>query len=520
MSEIAPYNGSRAKNVVFKPQADAVKPIILIIGTGDPTTEAGNELNKPILVTGPEDVGARTGFGFMLHRLSIQAAVSSRNTEMWYIQQPEPSGSQAAGEIDFTGSTGVEAGTYPLYISAIPAFVTITAGMTVEELADAAVAAINADSNLPVTAAKTAVTFEVVITSKSEGIYWGDNISIAVGINDEDIPAGIAAAITDMTGGAGTPDIQDALDSMGTDDDANEQFFTRMIASGYGDVAATVLDLISIYNGVGNDAVGCWAKLVHRPFMNRIGDVTAGSGGLSAAVAFGEGRKELDRTNGMVSVPGSRSHPAEIAANHQGVLAFWDATPYSSIANVALVGIDPGEKADRWTKNLAQRETAAQAGISVTQVKSGVVFVQTDENFYHPAAVPTNNNGYRAGRTVNITRNILTNNALGFGTENWQNTFIVSDVVKVGNSAARAKARDVGSVRDNLVALSNSYYDNGWLFDKQFPLDELKKDGSITINAGTNGFEYIYRFVVSGQLDIIDGLSEFDISAAIILGGN
>ena len=75
-------------------------------------------------------------------------------------------------------------------------------------------------------------------------------------------------------------------------------------------------------------------------------------------------------------------------------------------------------------------------------------------------------------------------------------------------------------MRDNLVALSNSYYDNGWLFDKDFPIDELKKAGSIVINAGTNGFEYIYRFIVSGQLDIIDGLSEFDISAAIVLGGN
>ena len=54
---------------------------------------------------------------------------------MWYIQQAEGAGAQSVGSIDFAGSSSVEAGTFPLYLSADYVGVTVTDGMTADELA-------------------------------------------------------------------------------------------------------------------------------------------------------------------------------------------------------------------------------------------------------------------------------------------------------------------------------------------------------------------------------------------------
>jgi len=247
MSDIAVAVKSGVQNVQLQPAAENVPRKILIIGTGDPSTEAANPLDTPILVTSPEDVADQTGFGFMLHRLAIKSwKGSGGKVETWMIQQAENTPTQAVGEIDFTGSTGLLAGTLNLYIAGEAVPVTMTAAMTVEELADAVVAAITANPDLPITAVKTAVTFEVVPTAKSGGTY-GNDISIAFNLGaGETTQAGITVVITDMATGAGIPDIQTALDSLGTVDDANENFFTQIIASAYG-LDSTTLDAISAY---------------------------------------------------------------------------------------------------------------------------------------------------------------------------------------------------------------------------------------------------------------------------------
>ena len=102
---LASVKAAGAKNIQFSPTAERIPSKILIIGTGDPLTEAANSLNTPYQVFSPEEVGSRTGFGFMLHRLAVQAFRGGNGIETWIIQQPEPSGAQSAGSIDFAGTT-------------------------------------------------------------------------------------------------------------------------------------------------------------------------------------------------------------------------------------------------------------------------------------------------------------------------------------------------------------------------------------------------------------------------------
>lgn len=515
-NSLAAAVGSSVKNVVFKPTAQVVPRKILIIGTGDPTTEAANDLNTPILVTSPEDVGAKTGFGFMLYRLAKSAYKGSKGILTYIIQQAEPgAGVQATGDIDFTGSTGVLAGTIALYIAGERVAVTVAAGTSADDIATAVVAAVNADSTLPVTAAVDgATTAQVNFTAKSEGTY-GNGIDISLNLNaGEELPSGVTTAITDMSSGAGIPDIQDALDALGTGDGANEDYFTDVIYAGYGQDSAT-LNAVSTYVGEGNDFTGLYDKVVHKPFRALVGDVAAGSGGLSALVSLGGGRKN-DRANGVIAVPGSQSHPAEIAAQAMGVMAkINNNLAEQNYLDIVLEGVWPGAKSDRWTSEYNNRDTAVKAGVSPTFVKSGSVVMQNVVTFYHPDSVPVTSNGYRSMRNISILQNWLNAQASAFETEKWDGISIVADTQNVTNVESRKKARDVEAVKDELLALINSAEANAWIYSASFSIDSLKEPTAVTVRTGGDGFVSTLKIVLSGEGNILDNITEFDTSIAV-----
>lgn len=516
-NSLAAAVGSSVKNVVFKPTAQVVPRKILIIGTGDPLTEAGNVLNEPILSTSPEDIASKTGFGFLLHRLAIAAEKGAKGIETWFIQQAEPTGAQAAGDIDFTGSTVATSFTLPIYIAGDRIAISIASGTSADNIAIAVAAAINADTNLPVTAAVDGVTTaQVNITSKTEGTY-GNDIDISIALADTDVvPSTITTTILAMSAGSGVAVLQTALDSLGTGDGANEAFFTDVIYSGYLQ-DTTSLDAFSGYVGEGNDFVGLYDKVVHKPFRALVGDVAAGSGGLSALVALGNGRKE-DRGNGVLAVPGSQSHPAEIAAQAIGIMArINNNLAEQNYVDQILDGVWPGDKADRWTADYDDRDTAVKAGVSPTVVKNGNVYLQNVVSFYHPDSVPQTSNGYRSMRNLSILQNVLFNVAQNFEAEKWQGISIVSDVQRVGNVQSRKKARDTDSVIDDLVALARSFEANAWIFSASFTIDELKNAGSVVIRTGGDGFESTLKIVLSGEGNILDTVTEFDTSIAVFV---
>lgn len=506
--------GASVKNVQFQSSAQNVPRKILIIATYDPA-KTGVVAETPVLVLSADDAGDQFGFGFMAHRLALQAFEGSNGVETWIQPQAEAGGAvAAAGEIDFAGSTGVIAGTIYLYIAGLSVPVTISTGATVEDIADAVVAAITADKRLPVTAAKVAVTFEVTITAKSKG-PWGNDISIAFNLGyGEALPTGVTAAVTDMASGAGIPTIADALDALGTGDNANENFFTDVV-HGYGQ-DTTTLDTISTYVGEGNVFSGLYSKTVARPFRVLTGDVVADSAGLTALIALADLRKN-DRANGVVAVPGSQSHPSEIAALTIGNMArINNDRAAQSYNGVLLSGIWPGDKADRWTSDYDNRDTAVKNGVSPTRVQSGDVYLQNVITFYRPDSVPVDSNGYRSMRNISILQNILFNIGLNFSQEKWQGISIVADVAKVGNTTDRQKARDIDSVKDDLVALANSFEDKAWIYEAAFTIDKLKEAGAVTIRPGTTGFDNILSVILSGEGGILDTTVEFDTSIAVL----
>lgn len=514
-SSLAAAVGSSVQNVQFAVEAQNVPRKILIIGTYDPL-KASVVDEVPVQVLSSEDAGDKFGFGFMVHRLAEQAFKGSNNGIPVYIQPQSEAGGAvaAAGEIDFTGSAGILAGTMYLYIAGIAVPVTVTDAMTVEQLADATVAAIAADKTLPVTAAKVPVTFEVTITAKSKG-PWGNDISIVFNLGvGEALPVGVVSVITPMASGAGIPVMANALDGLGTGDNANEDFYTDVV-HGYGQ-DTTTLDAISAYVGEGNDFVGLYSKTVSRPFRVLTGDVVAGGAGLSALQAIADARK-TDRANGVIAVPDSPNHPSEIAALAIGNMARINQDRAAqSYIDVLLSGIWPGDKADRWTSDYTNRDTAVKGGISPTRVKSGTVYMQNVVTFYRPDSVPVASNGYRSMRNISILQNILENVRTNFEREKWQGISIVRSVAKVGNSLDRQKARDVGSVIDDLIALAKQFESKAWIYESAFTIGKLKESGAVVVRAGANGFDNTLAVILSGEGGILDTVTKFDTSIAIL----
>lgn len=515
-SSLAAAVGASVRNVQFQSEALNVPRKILVLATFDPAKTAVVPLTA-VQVLSTEDAGDQFGFGFMAHRLVKQAFTGGQGIPVFVMPQAEAGGAAAAaGDIDFTGSTGVAAGTIYLYIAGDVVPVTVAASATEDEIATAVTAAINADSDLPVTAAVNGVTTaQVDITAKSKG-PWGDNVSIEFNLGyGQALPAGVVAAVTDMTSGTGIPTVADGLDALGVGDDANEDNFTDVV-HGYGQ-DTTTLDAISTYVGAGNDFLGLYSKTVARPFRCLTGDTVADSAGLTALLSLADGRK-LDRTNGVIAVPGSASHPSEIAAQAIGHMARINQDRAAQhYIGIGLIGIWPGARGVRWTSQYDNRDTAVKGGVSPTRIDNGVVTLQNVVTFYRPDNVPVSSNGYRSMRNIAIIQNMLFNIRLNFEQEKWQGVSIVSDTQRVTNVTDRQKARDVGSVIDDLVALAISFESHAWIYEAAFTIDRLKLPGAVTIRAGGLGFDNILSVIFSGEGGILDTTSEFDTSLAVLL---
>ena len=519
-NSLAAAVGVGVKNVQFQSTAEVVKRKIAIVATFDPAL-TGVVADVPVLVTSAEDTGDKFGFGFMAHRLAIAAFKGSSGVETYVIPQAEAGGAAVAdGTIDFTVTT-VVAGTLFLYVAGdlvsvgIPAEISAVA-TTADDIADLVVAAITADANLPVAAVVNGVTTsQVDFTSKTKATYGNDiDLSFNLGFGQV-LPGGVSAVTVAMANGSGVPDIQTALDTgLGTGDTANSLGITDLV-HGYG-LDSSTLNIISTYVGEGNALTGLYDKFVARPFRALTGDTTGDSAGLTAFIAISDTRL-LDRANGVIAVPGSQSHPAEIAAQAVGVMARVNNNlAEQSTIDEALGGVWPGDNSDQWTSDYDNRNTAVTKGISTTLFKNSVVTIQNLVTFYRPASVPVSSNGYRSMRNISILQNILANINTNFEQEKWKGISIVADTNRVGGNS-KAKARDTGSVIDDLVLLAKSFESNAWLYTADFTIDGLREAGSVEIRAGGTGFNSILKLILSGEGGILDTVVEFDTSIAAVL---
>ncbi|MBF0249964.1 MAG: phage tail sheath subtilisin-like domain-containing protein [Alphaproteobacteria bacterium] len=156
------------------------------------------------------------GRGSMLHLMFRALKAANTWTESWAIALDDDGAANAAGGSVLFGGAVTGAGTVNLYIAGQRVRIGVASTDTPAAVATAAAAAINATTDLPVTAAVNGVTAEQVdITARNKG-EAGNATDIRVNYNfGEVLPAGLTAAITAMSAGAANPDIATAIAAFG-----------------------------------------------------------------------------------------------------------------------------------------------------------------------------------------------------------------------------------------------------------------------------------------------------------------
>lgn len=181
---------------------------MLDTGTADPLV--------PYLITRVDQAKQLFGAGSMLANMLERFKEANGFVECQAIaQEDDAAGVAATGSISFAGPA-TAAGTLYGYIAGRDVRVKITSGMTAAEMATALVAAIAAETDLPVTAAVDgAVTSKVNITARNKG-ECGNDITLLVNYyQDQETPEGVGVTIVALAGGTGNPDIADVFDAIG-----------------------------------------------------------------------------------------------------------------------------------------------------------------------------------------------------------------------------------------------------------------------------------------------------------------
>ncbi len=198
------FNGANASN-----GAAAIPYVYLIMG--QMLASGSAQPLVPVRITnGKSQADALFGQGSMLSNMVTAAVAANAFTETWAMPVPDDAaGVAGTGAITFTG-TATQAGMLTAYIGysglIAPAQVGVSVGETAAEVAAALAEAISPTLDLPVTAAVDGATpGKVDITARHKGADAG-NIDIRLRYYTTDIiPAGLTAAVTAMSGGAGNP---------------------------------------------------------------------------------------------------------------------------------------------------------------------------------------------------------------------------------------------------------------------------------------------------------------------------
>jgi len=309
----------------------------------------------PVRILDEAEAEAAFGRGSMLALMFRALKLNNRITETWAVAQVDDGGATAAaGSIGFGGAV-TRAGTLTLYINAHFSRaglhgrirLAVAATDTPASIAASVAAAVNLQTALPVTAAVNGVDdAQVEFTARNAG-EAGNGIDLRHSYyQGEALPDGLTATVTAMTGGAGNPDIGDAVAAFG------DQWFTD-IAMPYTDAAnLTALE----------------TELADRfgPTVQKDGHAFAAARGAHAALTtLGNGRNSPHLS--ILYASGSPTAPFMWAAALAGIAAFEaKQDPARPLQNLAIKGVLAPLPQDRFTRE--ERNLLLYDGIATFKV--------------------------------------------------------------------------------------------------------------------------------------------------------
>jgi len=302
--------------------------------------------NVPVRLQSAADAKTQGGAGSMLAIMAAAYLKNDPQAELWALPLADDGSAAAAtGSIALTGPA-TAAGVLCVYVAGTLVQIPVATAATASTVATALAAAVNALTDLPVTAAAAAGT--VTFTARNKGLV-GNDIDLRVNYlgsaAGEALPAGLGATVSAMASGATNPSLTSGLAALG------DQPFD-FIVSPYNDSTST-----TALTALLNDTAGRWSYASQT--YGGVFGAYAGTYGNQAT--FGAGLNDPH-----LCIPGIYDSPswrAEWAAAFAGAAArSLKADPALPLQTVPILGVKAPPPASQLT--FAQRNALLYDGIS------------------------------------------------------------------------------------------------------------------------------------------------------------
>lgn len=300
-------------------------------------------------VLSPAEARVQFGPSSILAQMAARFLAANASADVWAVGLADDGAGVAATKtITITGAA-TAAGVFPLYIAGRALPVAVTNGMTPAQAATALAAAVQAATDVPMTAA--AAPGVVTLTARNKGTP-GNSIDVRVGYYREDVlAAGLAAVIADGVAGATDPDIADAIAAIG------DEAFDVIVSAWTGSANLAALE---------TELTARWGPARQLDGLAFVG--ARGSQGTLATL----GSAHNSRYVSIIGANASPTSPWEWAASVAGVVAHYGGIdPARPFQTLPLPGILPPATVDRFTR--AERELLLRDGISTFTVDQGGV---------------------------------------------------------------------------------------------------------------------------------------------------
>jgi phage tail sheath gpL-like len=316
---------------------------ILVIGQKLSTGTAGG--NTVTRVYSAAQAETEFGRGSILAAMVAAVKIANPYTDCYAAAvNDNGAGVAATGSLTF-GGPATAAGTLNIYVGGVRVQAPVTAGMTDAQLATAAAAAINANSQLQVTAVANAAVCELTFRHKGEaGNSYDVRLNYAFG---EVTPAGVTVVIAAMSGGTTNSSLAILIATI-----ADEQYDTIILPF----TDATSLTAIE-------------AEMARRwgPMVQREGHVFAAvSGTVGQATTLGDSRNSPHLT---IMAAGKSPTPPWIFAAVTGAVDAFEPDPARPRQTLPLTGCLAPANSARPTRE--ERNTMLGEGIATYTVDAG-----------------------------------------------------------------------------------------------------------------------------------------------------
>ncbi|MGS1116873.1 phage tail sheath subtilisin-like domain-containing protein [Castellaniella sp. UC4442_H9] len=364
--------------------ATQLRRLLIGVANDDVTVASGI-----VLPASSDEVAVLAGTGSVLHEMHKAHRAIDVMGETWVLPVKIAAGAKASGKVTLAG-TASAGGALNVYVGDAKVAVSVAQGDAAADVAAALAAAVGA-AGLCVSASANAG--EVTLTTRFSGVI-GNDLRIAVNLRGaaggETLPAGITAAVTQMAGGTGVPDLDTALAALG---DAPFEFIVHPFSD-----SGALASLKSLMD----DTSGRWAwsKKIYGHVYG------AKRGTLGDLVAFGRGA--TNDPHGTVAaaepeVPTTVWKWVASFAARQAV--FISADPARPTQTGAMGAAMPAPEGKRF--GLTENNSLLWAGVATTYYEGGSVRIQRAVTLYQKNDFGLPDDSYLDSETMHQSAAIL-----------------------------------------------------------------------------------------------------------------